>query len=151
MVLLGLAQSFVGPAATRSTRYAAAVDRRASLSALPPPFLLAEDSLPVNAFTDQVDLLDPTVQKMALAVGLFVLFGLVLSSLVNQMDSAIEKVLTEFEATLKSRYVARWTRISAVIEGLDEPERSQKLFEIMERMEREEPDFLAKIKREMGK
>jgi 3-methyladenine DNA glycosylase AlkC len=66
------------------------------------------------------------------------------------MDSAIEKVLRDFESTMKKKYASRWVSIETKLKGLKEPDRSQKLFEIMEDLQKTEPDFYAKVNEDMG-
>ena len=63
----------------------------------------------------------------------------------NKCRVSIEKVLVEFESTMKRKYASRWVSIAAKLEGLDEPERSQKLFAIMEQLQETEPQFMAKV------
>ena len=66
------------------------------------------------------------------------------------MDEAIEKVLVEFENTMKGKYPSRWVSMEAKLDGLVEPERSQRLFAIMEELQASEPQFMAKVNSEMG-
>lgn len=103
-----------------------------------------------NAFQDEIVLFDPTVQLFAIGFGIIVTLGIAAKFLTNQLDKAIERVLLEFEATMKSKYESRWVSIEAKLDGLVEPERSQKLFAIMEELQASEPDFMAQVNREMG-
>ena len=104
-----------------------------------------------DAFTDEVDLFnDPTIRLLLVGFGVFVVLAVVAKSLLNQMDAAIEKVLVEFETTMKSKYASRWVSIEAKLEGLEEPQRSQRLFEIMEGLQQSEPAFMEKVNRNMA-
>jgi len=112
------------------------------------------DNLPLGiegAFLDDFDALsDPTVRLMLAGFGITIVLGLIAKSLLGSMDLAIENVLVEFENIMRTKYVSRWVGFEAKLEGLVEPERSQRLFGIMEGLERDEPEFMAKIKRDMA-
>ena len=104
-----------------------------------------------DAFQDDIDLFgDPTVRALSIGFGVFVILATLAKFFLNQMDSAIEKVLLDFESTMKTKYEDRWATIEANLDGLTEPERSQRLFEMMERLEQSEPVFMEKVKREMS-
>ena len=47
-------------------------------------------------------------------------------------------------------YATRWVSIDAKLEGLEEPQRSQRLFEIMEGLQQSEPAFMEKVNRNMA-
>jgi uncharacterized Fe-S cluster-containing radical SAM superfamily enzyme len=66
------------------------------------------------------------------------------------MDDAIEKVLTEFEVVMKEKYQSRWVSIESKLDGLEEPQRSQRLFQIMENLQQTEPDFMDKVNKDMA-
>lgn len=130
-----------------------------SLSNLPPSILLTDEmnsnteNVPVgfeDAFQDDIVLFDSTIQLLAIGFGVLVVLALAAKFLLNQMDSAIEKVLVEFETTMKGKYASRWVSIEAKLDGLVEPERSQRLFAIMEELQVSEPDFMAQVNRDMG-
>ena len=119
------------------------------LSALS-PFLLSDvaDNTPAafeDAFNDDIVLVDSTIQLLLAGFGVFVILAVAAKFFLNKMDEAIEKVLVEFESTMKRKYASRWVSIAAKLEGLDEPERSQKLFAIMEQLQETEPQFMAKV------
>ncbi len=103
-----------------------------------------------DAFQDDIVLFDSTIQLLAIGFGVLVVLALAAKFLLNQMDSAIEKVLVEFETTMKGKYASRWVSIEAKLDGLVEPERSQRLFAIMEELQVSEPDFMAQVNRDMG-
>ena len=114
--------------------------------------ILADEDVPLeDAFTDEIDFLgDSTVQLLFAGFGVLVILFLVAKFFLNQMDAAIENVLVDFENTMKTKYESRWVSIEAKLEGLDEPERSQKLFEIMEGLQQTEPVFMEKVSRDMA-
>lgn len=110
----------------------------------------AVEELQADAFTDEIVLFDDTIKIILFSFTAFVVLALVAKFFLNQMDSAIEKVLIEFESTLKTKYASRWVSIEAQLKGLNEPERSQKLFVIMEEMQKKEPEFYAKLMGDSG-
>lgn len=119
------------------------------LSALS-PFLLSDvaDNTPAafeDAFNDDIVLVDSTIQLLLAGFGVLVILALAAKFFLNKMDEAIEKVLVEFESTMKRKYASRWVSIEKKLEGLEEPERSQKLFAIMEQLQETEPQFMAKV------
>ena len=118
------------------------------------PSLLLNDALPISeteAFTDEIDLFgDPTIQLLLVGFGVVVTLAIGAKLYLNQMDEAIEKVLVEFENTMKGKYPSRWVSMEAKLDGLVEPERSQRLFAIMEELQASEPQFMAKVNSEMG-
>lgn len=104
-----------------------------------------------DAFTDQIDILgDSTVQLLVAGFGIFILLALIAKFFFNQMDDAIEKVLVEFESTMKNKYESRWVSIESKLKGLNDVERSQKLFEIMNSLQDAEPDLMEKVNKDMG-
>lgn len=103
-----------------------------------------------DAFTDEIVLFDDTIKVFLFSSVLFVILALIGKFFLNQMDSAIEKVLRDFESTMKKKYASRWVSIETKLKGLKEPDRSQKLFEIMEELQKTEPDFYAKVNEDMG-
>ena len=122
--------------------------------------IIAEPSLVVSsnnnnvafedAFSDNVDVFgDSTIQLLFIGFGVLVILALAAKFFLNQMDSAIEKVLIDFESTMKEKYASRWVSIEAKIDGLNEPERSQKLFQIMENLQQTEPFFMEEVNKEM--
>lgn len=115
--------------------------------------LLIDDELITDipmeqAFQDSVDLFDFSgpLGTILLATAAAVALLVLLKSLTNQMDAAIEKVLVDFESTLKKKYPHRWNIISAELDKLPQDERPAKLFSIMEQMQEEEPEFMSQVK-----
>ena len=119
-----------------------------------PSFTYLSDSdvnvIPEDAFTDEIVLFDDTIKVFLFSSLVFVILALIGKFFLNQMDFAIEKVLRDFESTMKRKYASRWVSVEAKLKGLKEPDRSQKLFEIMEEMQKSEPDFYAKVNEDMG-
>ena len=109
------------------------------------------DELPADAFTDEIDLFgDSTVQLLVGGFALVVLLLVAAKSLLGQMDAAIESVLVDFENTMKRNHETRWTNIEKRLEPCATPdERAQKLFEIMEKLQADEPEFMARLQDEM--
>ena len=104
-----------------------------------------------DSFTDEIDVFgDPTVRALTIGFGVLVILATAAKFFLNQMDSAIEKVLLDFESTMKRNYASRWVSIEAKLDGLEEPMRSQKLFEIMEGLEQDEPAFMEMVKGDMS-
>lgn len=110
----------------------------------------AADGLPMDAFTDEIVFFDDSIKVLLFSFTAFVVLALVAKFFLNQMDSAIEKVLNEFESTMKTKYASRWVSMEAKLKGLKEPERSQRLFEIMEELQKLEPEFYAKVMGDSG-
>ena len=106
----------------------------------------ASDDIGIEeAFKDDIQFLDPTIQ---LELGIFAAVVLLLvaaNALLGQMDGAIVKVLGDFEQVMKSKYASRWIEIEEELEGLDGTERTQKLGIIMDRMQKDEPRLMEKI------
>ena len=126
------------------------------LSSLP-TILLSDESVstldngPIgfeDAFNDDIVLLDSTIQFLGVGFGVLVILAVIAKFFLNKMDDAIEKVLVEFESTMKKKYLSRWVSIEAQLEGLEDPERSQRLFAIMEELQETEPQFMAKINKD---
>ena len=68
------------------------------------------------------------------------------------MDNAIEATLLDFETTMKRFHTKRWEKkIAPQLEGLGDDERAQKLFDIMEQLQKEDPEFMAKVNNQMGR
>mmetsp|Transcript_2910 Transcript_2910/g.8488 ORF Transcript_2910/g.8488 Transcript_2910/m.8488 type:complete len:180 (-) Transcript_2910:1009-1548(-) len=103
-----------------------------------------------EAFKDDIQFIDPTIK---LELGVFAAVVLLLvaaSALLGQMDNAIEKVLGDFEKTMKSKYASKWIEIEDELEGLGSAERTQKLGAIMERMQKEEPKLMERVNADMA-
>ena len=116
---------------------------------------LTEDSssdIPMEqAFQDSIDFFDFSgpLGTILLASASVAALLLLLKSLTNQMDAAIEKVLLDFESTIKDNYPQRWDKIAAELDQLPNEERPAKLVSIMEQMQEEEPEFMTQVKEKM--
>ena len=66
------------------------------------------------------------------------------------MDSAIEKVLVDFEEVMRESYPTRWVDISEQLDGLDSDERQAKLIQIMEDLQKKDPEFMERVNKKMG-
>lgn len=103
-----------------------------------------------EAFKDDIQFLDPTIQ---LELGIFAAVVLLLvaaNALLGQMDGAIEKVLGDFEKVMKNKYASRWIEIEEELEGLNGAERTQKLGIVMDRMQKDEPKLMEKVNADMS-
>jgi hypothetical protein len=129
-------------------------------SFLLPSILTAEDIpgddgqqlIPGGAFTDQVDLVnDPLIRNIVAVFGIVVLVLFGVNALLAQMDSAIDNVLVEFEKTMRATYPKRWYKLEkeAGLKDLDQIQRSVKLIAIMDRLQAEEPEFMAEVNANM--
>lgn len=155
-----LAQSLVSSFVTPPTSHYVAINyKRAPLVSIFPSLLLGSEidvdtnSAPAgfeDAFADDIVLFDSTTQLFAIGFGVVIILGIAASFLSNQMDKAIELTLIEFEKTMKEKHQSRWVSMEAKLGGTVEPERSQRLFVIMEQLQESEPDFMARLNREMG-
>eukprot|EP00566_Odontella_aurita_P027778 CAMPEP_0113526870 /NCGR_PEP_ID=MMETSP0015_2-20120614/982_1 /TAXON_ID=2838 /ORGANISM="Odontella" /LENGTH=164 /DNA_ID=CAMNT_0000425245 /DNA_START=169 /DNA_END=663 /DNA_ORIENTATION=+ /assembly_acc=CAM_ASM_000160 len=104
-----------------------------------------------TAFTDEISLLDGPIQTMLLAAVAVMAVLVAIKSLGGAMDNAIGKVLEDFEETMKGTYPKRWEPMESELEGLEEPQRSEKLFKLMESMKTETPDFYDDVIKKMAK
>lgn len=136
-----------------------------SLHVLPPvadffdtstTLILSDDTttsdIPIDqAFQDSVDLFDLSgpLGGILLATVAAIAILVLLKALTGQMDAAIEKVLVDFESTLKENYPQRWRVVEAELEKVSPEERPAKLVSIMEKMQEEEPEFMSQVKEKM--
>ena len=116
--------------------------------------LIADESntdIPMEqAFQDSVNLFDLSgpLGTILIATGTAFAVLILLKSLENQMDAAIEKVLLDFESTMRENYPQRWNAILAELESVPPDEQPRKLVSIMERMQEEEPEFMNQLIKE---
>jgi len=159
LLLQSFATGFVASHAFHRVAASKVACQAVPLSILSPSLLLGADtdinpvSVPSgieDAFTDEIVLMDPTIRLLLTGFGVVVVLAIAAKFFLSQMDSAIEKVLVEFETTMRRKYASRWVSIEAKLDGLVEPERAQRLFSIMEELNQSEPDFMAKVNRDMG-
>lgn len=119
-----------------------------------------DDSVPVyqaeDAFTDQVSLADitsdPILQASFAAAGIAIIILFVLKAVVTKMDDAVEKVAIDFDRVMRLKYSKKWERFMAEEEGEDaaaddgkEGDRIQLIVEEMERLRKEEPEFMDRV------
>lgn len=103
-----------------------------------------------SAFTDSINYLDGTISTMLGVFGVVLVVLIGFKALTDQMDSAIEQVLVDFETTMKRQYPQRWqSDIRPALEGLQGEERQQKLVQIMEDLERNDPTFMSRVQGKM--
>ncbi|KAL7445622.1 hypothetical protein ACHAXM_009956 [Skeletonema potamos] len=119
-----------------------------------------DESLPQEAFQDQVSLSDLTsdpvlqVSFAAAAIAIIVLF--VLKSIVTKMDEAVKKVAIDFDRMMKLKYQKKWEKIMMKEKGdagadEDEGDRIQSIVEEMERLRNEEPEFMERVMRDIDR
>mmetsp|Transcript_86508 Transcript_86508/g.249854 ORF Transcript_86508/g.249854 Transcript_86508/m.249854 type:complete len:181 (-) Transcript_86508:190-732(-) len=103
-----------------------------------------------SAFTDQINFLDGPILTMLGVFGVVMVALIGLKLLTNQMDSAIEQVVVDFESTLETYYPQRYQKdIRPLLEGLADEERQQKLVQIMENFQRTDPEFMTRVQEKM--
>lgn len=124
---------------------------------------IAAASDTAEAFTDQIDYFgDPMVRTLFLVFGGVVVLLAGLSVLSQKVDDAIESVIVDFEAVLRTdpEFRSKWQDIATQLEEYEadvneivnsekELTRKQKLFEIMEEMQEKEPALMKRINRKM--
>ena len=116
------------------------------------PSLLISETLPEEAFQDQVSLSDltsdPVMQASFAAAAIAIIILFVLKSVVTKMDDAVEKVAIDFDRVMKMKYKKKWERFM-VEEGdeisMDEGDRIQMIVEQMELYKDEEPAFYERV------
>lgn len=104
------------------------------------------------AFSDSINLFDGPILIIFGVFGAIIAALVVIKLLGEQMDSAIEQVLVDFERTMKESYPQRWQNdIRPVLESLEGEERQQKLVKIMEDMQTDDPNFMSRVQEKMKK
>ncbi|CAB9506788.1 expressed unknown protein [Seminavis robusta] len=99
-----------------------------------------------NAFQDSISLTDGPVGILAGVFVLFIVLAVALKAVMGQMDSAIEKVLADFETTVKAYYPERWEKIEEEeLKGLAGDERDVQLLKVMEQLQVQEPEFMTQV------
>jgi hypothetical protein len=118
-----------------------------------PSFLTAED-FPDDIQLERIpfDVNDPMLRNIVAVFGIVILVLVAANALTSRMDSAIENVLVDFEKAMRAFYPSRWYKLEeeAGLKDLDRIERSVKLIAIMDRLEREESEFMAKLNEKMA-
>ena len=112
--------------------------------------LTADDIGMDQAFSDSIVTFDGAIRNMAIGFAVVVLLLAGLKVLTDQMDAAIEKVLVDYEATLKRFFPQRWERIAEQLVGLEGDERDIKLLALVEDLQEKEPAFMARVKEKMA-
>ena len=98
------------------------------------------------------DVNDPMLRNIVAVFGIVVLILAAVNALTAKMDSAIENVLVDFEKAMRAFYPSRWYELEeeAGLKDLDQIERSVKLIAIMDRLEKEDSVFMAKLNKKMA-
>ena len=102
-----------------------------------------------QAFSDSIVTFDGPIRNMAIRFAVVILVLAGLKVLTDQMDAAIEKVLVDYEATLKRFFPQRWELIAEQLVGLDGDERDIKLLALIEALQESDPAFMARVKEKM--
>ena len=102
-----------------------------------------------EAFTDSIQYMDSTIATMVGVFG-FVMIGLIGYKVlfIDPTDNAIQQVIVDFERTMMQNYPQKWnTDIRPQLTGLEPGtmERQEKLIQIMESMERTDPEFMKRV------
>ena len=104
-----------------------------------------------EAFQDSISFTDGPVGVLVAAFAVFVVLAFGLKTVMTEMDSAIEKVLEDFEVRLKRYYPKRWETIEETsLAGLSGDERDIKLLKVMEELQRDEPEFMTNLANRRG-
>jgi hypothetical protein len=118
-----------------------------------PSFLTAED-IPDETQLENIpfDVNDPMLRNIVAVFGIVVLVLVAVNALTAKMDEAIENVLVDFEKGMRAFYPSRWYELEeeAGLKDLDRIERSVKLIAIMDRLEKEESEFMAKLAKKVA-
>jgi hypothetical protein len=118
------------------------------------PSLLTAEDIPDDIQLEHIpfDVNDPMLRNIVAVFGIVVLVLVVANALTSKMDSAIENVLVDFEKAMRAFYPSRWYELEeeAGLKDLDRIERSVKLIAIMDRLEKEESEFMAKLNKKMA-
>ena len=117
-----------------------------------------EETLPEEAFQDQVSLSDLTsdpvlqISFAAAAVAIIILF--VLKSVVTKMDEAVEKVAIDFDRVMKLKYPKKWEKFieeEGPVADMNEEDRIQLIVEEMEKFRDEEPAFMERVMQDIDR
>lgn len=124
-----------------------------------PSLVAAADDVPADAsFSDEVTLTslvtDPFLQAAFAAAAVAVALLFAAKAVVNRMDAAVEEVAAEFDRVMALKYAKRWDKLLGVdavggAAGVGRAEsgadRIQRVVDAMERLKREDPDFLERV------
>jgi hypothetical protein len=120
-----------------------------------PSFLTAED-IPDDTQLEHIpsafDVNDPILRNIVAVFGIVILVLVAFNALTAKMDSAIEEVLVDFEKGMRDFYPSEWYELEeeAGLKDLDQMERSVKLIAIMDRLQKEEAEFMAKLAKQIA-
>ena len=110
--------------------------------------ILAESEEAV-AFNDSIDYFDPSIGLLLGGFGVVALLLFGTKFLADKMDSAIEQVLVDFERTMSEQYPQRWQDMKTSLEGLEGDERQQKVMQLMEDIQKNDPQLMQRINEKM--
>ena len=129
--------------------------------------LTSDESIPeyqtANAFQDDVNLADlisdPFLQISLLLTVLAIAALFIAKSIVTQMDDAVQKTALDFDRVMKKKYAKKWEdfineeeELVGIIDREEkEGDRIQRVVEEMERLTKEEPEFFARVMRDVDK
>jgi hypothetical protein len=118
-----------------------------------PSFLTAED-IPDDMQLENIpfDVNDPMLRNIVAVFGIVIFALAAFNALTSKMDQAIENVLVDFEKGMRAYYPSRWYELEeeAGLNDLDKIERSVKLIAIMERLQQDESEFMAKLAKKVA-
>jgi len=99
-----------------------------------------------NAFQDSISFTDGPIVGLVGVFVVFVVLAFGFKGVMEQMDSAIDQVLEEFETDVKRYYPKKWESIETKeLEGLVGDERDVKLLKVMEKLQQDDPEFMVKL------
>ncbi len=155
LVLMSLSHAFITPASFVSRKSMNNLETlslhtqlHSHLSPVHSFYVAVDDE--VSAFTDQIDYLDGPVRTMLGVFGVVVVALIGFKLLTDQMDSAIQQVLVDFERTMQTSYPQRWQNdLRPALEGLEGDERQQRLMRLMEDLQRKDPEFMSRVQQKM--
>lgn len=158
---LRVSQSMLSSSSTRSSLHALTpsfhdVDISSALSSATQSSMAliaagADDIGLEDAFQDSISFTDGPVGVLVASFAVFVVLAVGFKAVMSEMDGAIEKVLQDFEASLKRYYPKRWESIEEnSLAGLSGDERDIKLLKVMEELQRDEPEFMTKLANRSG-
>lgn len=113
--------------------------------------VLLSDISEEAAFSDSIDYFDGTIGTLLAVFGVAILVLSLLKFVADGTDSAIEEVLVDFEQTMKQSFPNQWQKLQAPLETLEGVERQQKVMEIMEGLQEDDPTLMEQVNKKMQK
>lgn len=108
-----------------------------------------------EAFTDQVSFpeltSDPFLQAAFVASAVAIVLLVAAKAVVNQMDKAVEQVALDFDRVMKLKYAKKWVKFTIGKDDEDEADRIQRVLEEMERLTKEEPEFMERVMQDIDR